>query len=676
MKSIVESKTTTCAQALELIRSHLEGDVSGVESASLQQHIKGCANCKTEFEVQARLISLLNQTFESNRVSETFDLHVNGKLKAQADQPEVVVQASLPAKPRSARKSAVLAAPRVDVSEESGPVIAPAGPGLFASMSQRLGGAPWWGVSLALHVLIIVLASLVSMAIELPRSDDGVIMITELQARPVADAEKEEKHDTEARDALASKDTQATDPTSQEASNITVPPDILAKAELSDHFETINPDLPDTHSAYGNPDAQSFHSVTGNAEAAGGGGNSGMGMEDVIGVGGAASKGSGGGFGGGDGTGIGTGTGPGKGSFGQRNGGGRKLLVKRHGGSRETESSVDKALHWLAYHQEPDGHWDGKKYGANMAGDAALTGLATLAFLGAGHTEKIGGYRDNVKRAVGWIITQQDGDGCISKGDHVAANGYNHPIASLALAEAAGMARIPETITAAQKAVDYSVNIFQCGKGSDRLGWRYNPQEMGDVSTTGWFVMQLKSAKVAGLHVDPLAFEGASRFLDTLEVEKKDPKDPYSGNHFGYRADAGGQGVAAIRVKNAHCNTAIGCLIRLFLGTKADEIQGAAEWFMDKGGLPTAQKPEFYHWYYATLTTFQVGGDVWKKWNDAIKTALLALQCKGGDNDGSFDPKGNSTEGAEERGGRVFTTAIGALCLEVYYRYAQLQPGR
>jgi hypothetical protein len=308
-----------------------------------------------------------------------------------------------------------------------------------------------------------------------------------------------------------------------------------------------------------------------------------------------------------------------------------------------------------------------------LSGDAALTGLATLAFLGAGHTEKIGKYKDNVKRAVGWIISKQDGDGCVLKGDR-AANGYNHPIASLALAEAAGMARIPETMEAAQKAVNYSVDVFQCGKGSDRMGWRYNPQEMGDVSTTGWFVMQLKSAKIAGLKVDPLAFEGASRFLDTLQVEKHNPGDPYSADHYGYRADAGGQGAGAVRVKNAHCNTAIGCLIRLFLGTKADEMQGTAEYFAKEGGLPSAQHPEYYHWYYATLSSFQVGGEAWKKWNEAIKTALLALQCKGGgDNEGSFDPTGHSTEGAEHCGGRVFTTAIGALCLEVYYRYAQLQ---
>src|SRR5206468_4795279 len=119
----------------------------------------------------------------------------------------------------------------------------------------------------------------------------------------------------------------------------------------------------DTHSALGNPDAKMFHSVAGNTEAAGGGGTGGMGMEDVVGIGGAASKGTGGGWGGGDGTGVGVGTGAGRGSFGNRNGGGRRLMVKRHGGSKATENAVDKALEWLAYHQEADGHWDSVKYG-------------------------------------------------------------------------------------------------------------------------------------------------------------------------------------------------------------------------------------------------------------------------------------------------------------------------
>src|SRR6185295_6593765 len=107
---------------------------------------------------------------------------------------------------------------------------------------------------------------------------------------------------------------------------------------------------------------------------------------------------------------------------------------------------------------------------------------------------RIGKYRDNVRRGVEWLIKKQQDNGCLaSKGENT---GYNHAIAGMALAEAAGMAREMYTKESAQKAVEYSVNIHQCGDGSDKRGWRYGIKHEGDLSNSGWFVMQLKSAKV------------------------------------------------------------------------------------------------------------------------------------------------------------------------------------
>src|SRR5258708_3562981 len=47
------------------------------------------------------------------------------------------------------------------------------------SVFARMGAAPWWMVSCALHVLVIALASLISMSIGAPKADDSVIMVTE-----------------------------------------------------------------------------------------------------------------------------------------------------------------------------------------------------------------------------------------------------------------------------------------------------------------------------------------------------------------------------------------------------------------------------------------------------------------------------------------------------------------
>ena len=78
----------------------------------------------------------------------------------------------------------------------------------------------------------------------------------------------------------------------------------------------------------------------------------------------------------------------------------RAELVAAGGGNAETEAAVRAALNWLAAAQSADGRWDAKKHGAgreyyvlgqdrNGAGakaDTGVSGLALLAFLGAGHT--------------------------------------------------------------------------------------------------------------------------------------------------------------------------------------------------------------------------------------------------------------------------------------------------
>ena len=83
------------------------------------------------------------------------------------------------------------------------------------------------------------------------------------------------------------------------------------------------------------------------------------------------------------------------------------------------------------------------------------------------------------------------------------------------------------------------------------------------------------------------------------------------------------------------------------------------------GGWP------MYYMYYTTLVMFQTGGDFWKKWNSDMKKVLVENQRKDGDADGSWDP----LSPWEIRAGRAYTTAIGAMCLEVYYRYMPLYRG-
>jgi hypothetical protein len=71
------------------------------------------------------------------------------------------------------------------------------------------------------------------------------------------------------------------------------------------------------------------------------------------------------------------------------------------------------------------------------------------------------------------------------------------------------------------------------------------------------------------------------------------------------------------------------------------------------------------HWYYGGLAAFQHGGRTWTRWEAALREVLLPTQSRLGPEVGSWEPRGAT--GAH--GGRLITTALAALCLEVYYRY-------
>jgi len=119
---------------------------------------------------------------------------------------------------------------------------------------------------------------------------------------------------------------------------------------------------------------------------------------------------------------IGIGGGAG-GAFGGR-GGHRNL--KAMGGGKKTETAVDLGLEWLKNHQHPDGHWDcdgfEERCRLNKCGgggyplyDPGVSGLALLAFLGAGETHKHGRYKKTVRSGLKQLKAIQDAEGCFGE---------------------------------------------------------------------------------------------------------------------------------------------------------------------------------------------------------------------------------------------------------------------
>ena len=90
-------------------------------------------------------------------------------------------------------------------------------------------------------------------------------------------------------------------------------------------------------------------------------------------------------------------------------------------------------------------------------------------------------------------------------------------------------------------------------------------------------------------------------------------------------------------------------------------MQESAEYLKNH---PIAKSKDYYYIYYATLALYQHQGAAWEKWNERLKEILPLLQKKTGSREGSWD----ASRGLAGNGGRVASTALATLSLEVYYR--------
>ena len=376
-----------------------------------------------------------------------------------------------------------------------------------------------------------------------------------------------------------------------------------------------------------------------------------------------------------------TGTGGEKGmmnaSFGGRSAATKSKLLREGGGNAESEQAVARGLAWLARQQEKDGGWrydQGRK-----AERAAATGMALLPFLAAGETHKPNrdktkttpDYHRNVNEGLEFLKRMCPLTG--STAGRMSENMYAHAIAAMALCEAYGMTKDPSLRPYAQAAINF-VQSAQGGNGS----WGYTAGTQGDTSIVGWQIQALQAAKLGGLVVDDRVIKKAIAFLNLAAAGSKK-------SMYGYRDNAGAAPGTAL--------TAVGLLSRYYIDQWGPAHPGMID---GVGGLmknappgrgKNGQFPEvkdLYYYYYATQVVHFYEGDDWKTWNEGPKPAgegprkggmrdwLVTTQLKDTKNQatyGSWDPEAG-TFGSHC--GRLGTTAMCLLTLEVYYRHLPL----
>jgi len=75
-----------------------------------------------------------------------------------------------------------------------------------------------------------------------------------------------------------------------------------------------------------------------------------------------------------------------------------------------------------------------------------------------------------------------------------------------------------------------------------------------------------------------------------------------------------------------------------------------------------------YFIYYASQVLHHLGGKFWTKWNAPMREYLIDTQATDGHEEGSW----YFLESHSGPGGRLYTTAMAIMTLEVYYRYMPL----
>lgn len=393
----------------------------------------------------------------------------------------------------------------------------------------------------------------------------------------------------------------------------------------------------------------------------------------------------------------------------------KKGLPGREGDSTDaSERAVEAGLAWLAAHQLPDGGWsfdlaarddNGRPgecqgrcsnsvstsgavgYRMNLyPSRSAATGIALLAFLGAGYDhQKPGLYQKTVAAGLNYLkyraaVTPHGVD---FREDGERYGMYTQSIVVVTICEAFELTGDPELKTLAGDGAKFIAESQR-----DDGGWRYEavgdpnfyPHVPGDTSVSGWQLLAVKSAMSAGFEFSPELFYKVGYFLDGVQAD----------DNALYRYQT--------RTNEAESEiwgtTAVGLLMREYLGWGPDRkemkrgIKKVIGWFdrtYDNWRLAKRGKREkkegrpilsgdgrfyynLYFAYYAALALHHFGGKSWHRTFAATRDFLIESQS-----DGSANPHEAGSWLFYDRylndGGRLLNTAISVLILETPYRY-------
>jgi hypothetical protein len=323
------------------------------------------------------------------------------------------------------------------------------------------------------------------------------------------------------------------------------------------------------------------------------------------------------------------------------------------------DDAIERGLIFLRKQQSGDGSWPGLGLnllgiGGRGSGDPAVSALAVMAFLSAGHVPGEGPHGEAIESGIRFVMNSQQRNGLFAGQAAGGTEMYCHGICTLMLAEAAGMTegKLAETLRQRlEAAVTCILAAQRKGAHTDAGGWRYRLVGTdADLSVTGWQLMALRGAKNLGSDVP------ADRIKAAVDYVKR-CHEPISG---GFRYTTFGQ-------LTVPCS-GTGILAMELCGKeyhRSNEVLKAGAYIL-KTNLNPSQAHFFYGIYYTSQGMFQLGGNEWKTFRPRLHDLLLRQNPPRAD--GSWQA-GSQMAYDDHRFGPSYCTAMAILALTVEYRY-------
>lgn len=277
----------------------------------------------------------------------------------------------------------------------------------------------------------------------------------------------------------------------------------------------------------------------------------------------------------------------------------------------QAQRAIDQGLAFLAQRQHADGSFGERQYQGNVA----VTSLAALAFMAAGHQPGRGSKGRIVLDALRFVLNREDSNrpGFLHN-PNASPHGpmYSHGFGTLFLGEAFGMVHdeklsqeLPAKLKRAVKLIIHSQNI--------EGGWRYQPEPReADISVTVCQIMALRSARTAGIDVPK---ETADRCIKYVT-------DCHTGDGgFRYMKQGGPAAFARTAAGLAALYSA-----GVYNGPMIEKGLAYMMKYKPNQAFPQRDVPDlhyFYGHYYAAQVMWTAGGTHWKEWYPAIREELI-----------------------------------------------------